>query len=181
MLKEIEKFTPNATIIKPSLVYSVDDNLTTKFMSILSLLPIFPLYYKGNTKFTPIHVSDLAELIFFVVSKEIYSKKIEAVGPEVISFREIIIKLMNCINKKRILLPLPLPFAKFSAFFFQLLPTPLITLDQLKLLKYDNIKSENSLTNYDIGCPSKLFFEDTVMKYSFNWREGGQFSKKIKD
>ena len=179
--KEIEKFTPNATIIKPSLVYSVDDNLTTKFMSILSLLPIFPLYYKGNTKFTPIHVSDLAELIFFVVSKEIYSKKIEAVGPEVISFREIIIKLMNCINKKRILLPLPLPFAKFSAFFFQLLPTPLITLDQLKLLKYDNIKSENSLTNYDIGCPSKLFFEDTVMKYSFNWREGGQFSKKIKD
>ena len=45
----------------------------------------------------------------------------------------------------------------------------------------NNVKSKNSLTNYDIGCPSKLFFEDTVMKYSFNWREGGQFSKKIKD
>ena len=150
-------------------------------MSILSLLPVFPLYYGGDTKFTPIHASDLAELIFFVVSKEIYSKKIEAIGPEVFSFKQIIIKLMNCINKKKILLPLPLPFAKFTAFFFQMLPTPLITLDQLKLLKYDNIKSEDSLTNYDIGCPSKLFFENTVMKYSYNWREGGQFSNKTQD
>ena len=37
-----------------SCVYSVDDNLTTKFMSLLSMLPFFPLYYGGNTKFTPI-------------------------------------------------------------------------------------------------------------------------------
>ena len=76
---------PNATIIKPSLVYSVDDNLTTKFMSILSLLPIFPLYYKGETKFTPIHVSDLAELIFKLYQKK-YIQKIEAIGPEIFNF-----------------------------------------------------------------------------------------------
>ena len=64
--KSIKDIMPESTIIKPSLVYSVDDNLTTKFMSLLSVLPIFPLYYGGKTKFTPIHVSELAELIFFV-------------------------------------------------------------------------------------------------------------------
>ena len=53
-----------------------------------------------------------------------------------------------------------------------------MTPDQLRLLKYDNIKSENGITNFDIGCPSKLFFEESVLKYSFNYAEGGQFSIK---
>ena len=170
----------DATIIKPSLVYSVDDNLTTKFMSLLSMLPFFPLYYGGNTKFTPIHVSELAELIFYIISNEYYSKTIEAIGPEVFTFKEILQILMKCIKKKRILLPLPLTLAKLSAFFMQILPEPLITKDQINLLKYDNIKTENGLTNFDIGCPSKLKFEETVTKYAYNWKEGGQFSNLLK-
>ena len=76
------------------------------------------------------------------------------------------------------LIPIPLFLAKISAIFFQLFPNPLLTLDQLRLLKYDNIKSENGITNFDIGCPSKLYFEDSVLKYSFNYTEGGQFSIK---
>ena len=60
--KSIKDIMPESTIIKPSLVYSVDDNLTTRFMSLLSVLPIFPIYYQGKTKFTPIHVSDLTEI-----------------------------------------------------------------------------------------------------------------------
>ena len=81
-------------------------------------------------------------------------------------------------NKRRILLPMPLPIAKLTALFFQLFRNPLLTLDQLRLLnpKYPNIKSEGGKTNFDIGCPSKLFFEETVKSYSFNWRTGGQFS-----
>ena len=125
--KFIREMLPSATIIKPSLVYSVDDNSTTKFMSLLSVLPIFPLYYGGRTKFTPIHVSELAELIFFVVSKELYSKTIEAIGPEVLTFKQILQTLMKCIKKNRILLPMPLPLARMTAFFMQVLPQPLIT------------------------------------------------------
>ena len=67
--KFIKGIKPDATIIKPSLVYSVDDNLTTKFMSLLSVLPFFPLYYGGNTKFTPIHVSDLANIHYKILKK----------------------------------------------------------------------------------------------------------------
>ena len=176
----IREIMTNATIIKPSLVYSVDDNLTTKFMSLLSVLPLFPLYYGGSTKFTPIHVSELAELIFYIISKEFYSKTIEAIGPEVLTFKEILQILMKCIKKKRILLPLPLTLAKLSAFFLQIFPEPLITKDQINLLKYDNIKTGNGLTNFDIGCPSRLTFEETVSKYAYNWKEGGQYSDLLK-
>ena len=176
----IRNVMPDATIIKPSLVYSVDDNLTTKFMSLLSVLPIFPLYYGGKTKFTPIHVSELAELIFYVISRDFYSSNIEAIGPEILTFKEILQKLMKCIKKNRILLPIPLYLSRLSAFFMQVLPEPLITQDQINLLKYDNIKTVGGTTNFDIGCPSTLKFEETVMKYAFNWTEGGQFSNLSK-
>ena len=167
---------PLATILRPSIVYSVDDNFTTNFMTLLNRLPIFPLYYEGKTKFAPIHCSDLTDTINYVISKNIYSKIIECVGPEIISFKELLQKLLNLINKKRILIPFPLPLAQFSARFFEILPNPLLTRDQLRLLKYDNISSGKYKTNSEIGIPSVKFFDQEVKKYCYMWREGGQFS-----
>ena len=165
-----------ATILRPSVVYSVDDNFTTNFMTLLSRLPIFPLYYSGKTKFTPIHCSDLSDIIYYVISNNINSKIIECVGPEVISFKNIIERLLILINKKRILLPMPYFLASISAKIFQLMPNPLLTEDQLRLLKYDNILSSKYKSNFDIGIPSKKYFDKEVKKYSYMWREGGQFS-----
>jgi len=174
----IQKNFPLATILRPSIVYSVDDNFTTNFMALLSRLPFFPLYYNGNTKFTPIHCSDLIDVIYYVVSKSVYSKIIECVGPETISLKEILKKLLKLIGKNRVLIPLPLFVANFTANFFQLFPKPLLTVDQLKLLKYDNIPSNKYQTNSEIGIPSKRVFEEEVEKYCYMWREGGQFSTK---
>tara|TARA_B100000963_G_scaffold250110_1_gene219079 strand:+ start:1 stop:987 length:987 start_codon:yes stop_codon:yes gene_type:complete len=167
---------PLATILRPSIVYSVDDNFTTSFMTLLNRLPVFPLYYKGETKFAPIHCSDLTDTIQHVISNNIYSKIIECVGPEIITFKEIIKKLLILIGKKRILLPFPLPVAEMSARFFEIMPNPLLTRDQLKLLKYDNIPSGKYKTNSDIGIPSLKYFDHEVKKYCYMWREGGQFS-----
>ena len=167
---------PLATILRPSVVFSVDDNFTTNFMTLLNRLPFFPLYYKGETKFAPIHCSDLTDTIYHVISKNIYSNIIECIGPEEITFKQIIQKLLQLINKKRILLPIPLPFAQFSAKLFEIMPNPLLTSDQLILLKYDNIKSGKYKTNSEIGIPSVRFFDNEVKKYCYMWREGGQFS-----
>ena len=71
-------------------------------MNILNRLPCFPLYYNGKTKFMPIHCSDLTDIIYHIISKNIYSKIIECVGPEVISMKQILEKLLILINKKRI-------------------------------------------------------------------------------
>ena len=177
--EKILKNFPLATILRPSIVYSVDDNFTTNFMTLLNRLPLFPIYYNGTTKFAPIHCSDLTDIIHYVISKNIYSKIIECVGPEVISFKKIIEKLLNLIGKKRILIPLPLPIAELSARFFEIMPKPLLTRDQLKLLRYDNISSGKYKTNFDIGIPSLKYFDQEVKKYCYMWRDGGQFSKEF--
>ena len=167
---------PLATILRPSIVYSIDDNFTTNFMTLLSRLPIFPLYYSGKTKFMPIHCSDLTEIILDIISKKRNPNIIECIGPEVITFKEIIKKLLDSIGKKRIIFNMPFFIANLTANFFQLLPRPLLTVDQLKLLKYDNVSSGKYKTNFDIGIPSKKYFDEEVKKYSYMWREGGQFS-----
>ena len=172
----ILKNFPLATILRPSVVYSVDDNFTTNFMTLLNRLPFFPLYYNGDTKFSPIHCSDLTDTIYHVISNNMYSKIIECVGPEILSFKEIIQKLLILIGKKRILLPLPLSLANISAKIFEIMPKPLLTQDQLRLLKYNNIVSGKYKTNSDIGIPSVRYFDEEVKKYCYMWREGGQFS-----
>ena len=180
----VMKNFPTATILRPSIVYSVDDNFTTNFMTLLNLLPIFPLYYSGQTKFMPIHCSDLTDIIYKIISNKIYSNIIECVGPEVLTFKEILKKLLKLIGKRRMLLSLPLSIANLTAIFFQLLPKPLLTTDQLKLLRYDNILSGKYKTNSDIGVPATKVFYDEVKKYSHMWREGGEFSTekyKFKD
>ena len=164
------------TILRPSVVFSNSDNFSTQFMTLLNRLPIFPLYYSGKTKFMPIHCSDLTNIIYQVLRNDIRSQIIECVGPQTLSFKEILQILLKLIGKNRLLIPMPLVLANLSAKLFQLLPNPLLTEDQLKLLKYDNVSSGKYKTNKEIGLPSKLFFEDEVKKYSYMWRDGGQFS-----
>ena len=165
-----------ATILRPSVVFSVDDNFTTNFMTLLNRLPFFPLYYSGLTKFTPIHCSDLTDIIYHIISNNVNSKIIECVGPEVIEFKEILKRLLNLIDKKKILIPFPFSLSLISAKLLQLLPNPLLTEDQLRLLKYDNIITGQYKNNFDIGLPSKKFFNEEVEKYAYMWRDGGQFS-----
>jgi NADH dehydrogenase len=174
----VKKNFSAATILRPSVVYSVDDNFTTNFMTLFSRMPFFPLYYNGKTKFMPIHCSDLTEIIFQVISKNIKSVTIECVGPEIISLKDILKKLLKLIEKRRLLIPVPLIIARLSAIIFQLFPKPLLTADQLTLLKYDNIASGKYKTNFDIGFPSVHKFDLEVKKYAFMWKESGQFSKK---
>ena len=172
----IKQNFPLANILRPSVVYSVDDNFSTNFMTLLNRLPIFPLYYSGKTKFTPIHCSDLTDVILHLIKKNIYSKTIECVGPEEMTFKEIIENLLELIEKKRLLIPLPLPIAALTAKFFQLLPNPLLTEDQLRLLKYDNILSGKYTSNSELGVPANRLFKKEVKKYCYMWKDGGQYS-----
>ena len=174
--ENILKNFPSATILRPSIVYSVDDNFTTNFMNLLNRLPIFPLYYNGKTKFMPIHCSELTDIIYEVISKKKETNIIECIGPEVLTLKDIILILLKLIDKKRFLVNMPFFLANLSANFFQIFPKPLLTTDQLKLLKYDNIPSGKYKTNSDIGIPSTKSFEVEVEKYCYMWKDGGQFS-----
>ena len=113
-----------------------------------------------------------------LISKKIYSKTIECVGSETVSMKEILRKLLKLMDKNRLLIPFPLFIAKMSAILFQLFPKPLLTVDQLILLKYDNILSNKYQSNFDVGAPSTKMFDQEVEKYCYMWKEGGQFSTK---
>ena len=86
-------------------------------MTLLNRLPIFPLYYDGQTKFMPIHSSDLVEIIYNIISKNIYSQIIECVGTETLTLKEIIEKLLNLMDKKNFITR-SFVFGKLSAKFF---------------------------------------------------------------
>jgi len=176
----LKKNFSKSTILKPSLIYSVDDKFTTSFMSLFNITPVLPLYYFGNTKFTPLHVSDMSEIIYQVVAKKINSKIIECIGPEQITFKKIIEKLLKSVNKKRLLLPTPLFIGKITAKLMEtFMSNPLITVDQLKLLKYDNIPSGNYETNFDLNLQANLKFDEEINKYAYTWREAGEFAREI--
>ena len=176
--KKIIQNFKNSIIIKPSIVYSVDDQFTTNLMTLLSRLPFMPLYYNGKTKFSPIHVSDLVNILYEIINGNFHNLTLECIGPEILSFKEIINKLLKSIDKKRILFPLPYSLAKISAKILQLLPNPLLTEDQLNLLKYDNLVSGLHKTNIDLGLKAEKLFDVEIEKYSYNWRTGGQFASK---
>ena len=175
--KKIINNFPKSTILRPSVIFSVDDDFSCRLLNLLSLLPVFPLYYNGKTKFSPIHVTEICQIISNIIDRNICSDIIECVGPEELSFKEIIKKLLNSIDKKRLLIPIPISIANIIAFFFEKFPKPLITRDQLRLLKYDSILSKECKSNIDIGFVPKLRFDDEILKYSYMWKEGGEYSK----
>ena len=177
---KIKKIFKNYVILKPSLVYSVDDNFTTMLMGILKLLPIFPIYYDGKTAFHPIHVTDICEIIYNTISREFKGETIECIGPEKLTFKEIIQKILKSLGIKRILLPMPLTIAKLYANFFEIvMKNPLITRDQLTLLKYNNTASKLYKTNIDFNLNTSLKnFDQEIIKYSYMWKSGGEFSKE---
>ena len=176
---EIKKKFDNYVILKPSLVYSVDDKFTTMLMSMLKFMPAFPLYYEGKTIFYPIHVTDMCEVIENVILKELQGETIESIGPEKITFKEIINRLLETLAIKRLLIPTPLFIAKLFANFFEItMKNPLLTTDQLILLNYDNSPSGKYKNNLDLKLNSNLkYFDKEILKYSYMWKAGGEFSK----
>ena len=176
--KEILNNFKNSVILRPSVVFSVDDNFTTQLMTLLRLLPIFPIYYSGRTIFRPIFCSDLTNSITKIIIDDIKENIIEFVGPEEMTFKEILEKLLLLIEKKRLLLPMPISAAKFTAHLFELLPKPMITNDQLRLLKYDNVLSGMHKSNIDLNLECSSKFLNEVNKYSYMWKNEGEYSKK---
>ena len=176
--KEILNNFKNSVILRPSVVFSVDDNFTTQLMTLLRLLPIFPIYYSGRTIFRPIFCSDLTNSITKIIIDDIKENIIEFVGPEEMTFKEILEKLLLLIEKKRLLLPMPISIAKFTAHVFELLPKPMITNDQLRLLKYDNVLSGRHKSNTDLNLKCSSKFLNEVNKYSYMWKNEGEYSKK---
>ena len=85
-------------------------------------------------------------------------------------------------ERKRLLLPLPFGLARFQAYFLQLLPTPLLTPDQVESLRVDNVVSPaaqsegRTLEAFGIAPAA---FEAVVPSYLWRFRKAGQFRGRV--
>ena len=167
----------NTVIIRPSVVCGTEDNFTNLF-SKLSILPIIPVV-GINYKFQPILVDDVADAIVQAIELKGNEGKIyEIGGPKVISFGDMVKSILKTINKKRFVVPMPMPIAKIQSTITDLLPfPPILTKDQCEILsEADNVVSDNNLTLKDLDIePSDV--EEEMKKWLWRYKDGCQFAK----
>ena len=167
----------NTVILRPSVVCGTEDNFTNLF-SKLSMLPIIPIV-GINYKFQPILVDDVADAIVQAIElKDNEGKIYEIGGPKVISFGDMVKSILKTINKKRFVVPMPMPIAKIQSTITDLLPfPPILTKDQCEILsEADNVVSNNNLNLKDLDIePSNV--EEEMKKWLWRYKDGGQFAK----
>ena len=167
----------NTVIIRPSVCVGTEDNFSNLFAK-LSFLPIIPIC-GINYRFQPILVTDVADAIVKAIELKGNEGKIyEIGGPKIISFGDMVKSILKTINKKRFVVPMPMPLAKIQSTITDLLPfPPILTRDQCEILsEADNVVSNNHLTLKDLDIePSDI--EEAMKKWLVRYKDGGQFSK----
>jgi uncharacterized protein YbjT (DUF2867 family) len=149
---------PEATIIRPSLVFGSGDHFFTRWIVMAQRSPVLPLIGKGATKFQPAHVEDVAVGITSALRRsDAVGRTYEFGGPEVYSFKELLELLLAAVGWRRVLLPVPFPLAEMLAGMLELLPAPPLTRDQVRLLHTNKINSGRDPTLADLGVrPTEL-------------------------
>lgn len=173
--------SPDAVIVRPSVVFGPEDNFFNLFAALARFSPVMPLIGGGQQKFQPVFVGDVAEAIARAVDGEAKAGTVyELGGPEVKTFEEIQRYICEVTRRTRIFAPVPYPIAELQAMFLSLLPTPLLTHDQLQQLHFDNVVSQKAVA--DGRTLAGLGIQPTtinaiVPSYLWRFRKGGQFDK----
>jgi uncharacterized protein YbjT (DUF2867 family) len=173
---------PGAVITRPSIVFGPEDSFFNRFADMARLSPVLPLIGGGQTKLQPVFTGDVAEAIALAVDGAVPGGKIyELGGPEVKTFRECMELLLVEIERSRLLVSVPWGIARLQAKFLQLLPKPLLTVDQVKQLAHDNVVSASAIaegrTLEGLGItPTSL--AAALPSYLTRFKPHGQFDHK---
>ena len=174
--KNIKDNFKSSVILRPSVVFGPEDKFFNTFASLAQISPVLPLIGGGKTKFSPIYVGDVAKAIVKSLDLNNTKPKIyELGGPENYSFKELMEILLIEIKKKRFLISVPFGLAKFQSYFLQMMPNPLLTPDQVELLKNNVVVSGNYPVLKDLGIEGKTI-KSILPKYIYRFRSGGEFA-----
>lgn len=172
--KVILKHAPHAVILRPSVVFGPEDNFFNMFAGLVKITKMIPLIGGGQTKFQPVYVDDIAEATMKIIEKNIQGEIFELGGPSIYSFRTLMEILLQVTERKAFFVPMPYWFATIEATFLQLLPNPLLTVDQVKLLKYDNVVDQKGKTFEDLEIQPHAI-ELIMPTYLKRFRKTGQY------
>lgn len=163
---------PEATILRPSVIFGPEDNFYNQFASMAAMAPALPLIGGGVTRFQPVYVGDVAAAIRACLTRaDALGQVYELGGPNVYSFKDILEYIMQLTGHKRCLIPVPLgmasaigrasEFAYWGSYGFW---KPKLTRDQVRLLKSDNVVSAGAKTFANLGI-APMAVEMVVPEY----------------
>jgi NADH dehydrogenase len=162
-----------AVILRPSILFGPDDDFFNKFAALARFTPVLPLIGGGHTRFQPAYVADVADAVVSALTNPAAAgRTYELGGPEIFSFRQLLELLLKVIDRKRLLVPVPFWVAMVEAFFLELAPVPLLTRDQVRLLRRDNVVTEGVAGFGDLGI-SPTSAEVILPTYLSRFRRGG--------
>ena len=173
---------PGASIVRPSIVFGPEDEFFNRFAALARFTPALPLIGGGHTKFQPVYVGDVADAIAAICSDpKAAGATYELGGPQTYSFRQLMEIVLKEIDRKRLLVPVPFPIATVQAAALELaflLPkmlnlgaNPPVTVDQVNLLRHDNVVTVNLPGLEDLGVDATAL-ETIVPSYLRQYRRG---------
>jgi NADH dehydrogenase len=168
---------PTATILRPSVVFGPEDQFFNRFAGIAMISPLVPLIGGGQTRFQPVFVGDVADAVLKCLEDPATAgRTYELGGPKTYTMRELIELLLAEIRRKRVLVDLPFGAAELQARLMSILPRPPLTVDQVELLKRDNVVSSGALTLAALGiAPTAV--EGILPSYLDRFRRGGWYAR----
>lgn len=170
---------PDAVIVRPSVVFGTGDGFFEKFAGLAQFSPILPLIGGGHTRFQPVFVGDVGRAVAETVGRaEAAGRTYELGGPGVFTFRELMALMLAETGQRRALVPIPFPVARLmgqiSGLTAPVVP-PILTADQVELLRTDNVISGAFPGLADLGVtPTTL--EAVLPSYLYRFRKGGQYA-----
>ena len=173
---------PGAVIIRPSLIFGPDDGYFNLMGALARMFPVLPLI-GGTSRFQPVYVGDVADAFARAGEGGVRGGRVyELGGPEVLTHKELLQRILHETMRGNLLLPLPAPLAKLLAAPLALLPgKPLLTIDQVELLQADNVVSPEALREKRTLAAFRI--EPTPMDavlptYLWRFRRNGQFDQQ---
>ena len=169
---------PTATILRPSIVFGPEDQFFNRFASVAMFSPVLPVIGGGETRFQPVYVGDVADAVVRCIDDSANAgRTYELGGPKIFTFRALIELLLAEIGRKRILIDLPFALASLQARLMSILPNPPLTVDQVELLKRDNVVSSGAMTLATLGItPTQV--EAILPTYLDRFRRGGWYARE---
>ena len=167
---------PEAVILRPSVVFGTDDGFFNRFAGMARLLPLVLPLVGAGTRFQPVWVEDVAEAAARAACGEVAPGTYELGGPTVYSLREVVELMLRVTRRRRLIVNLPFALARMQAWFLQMLPNPLLTVDQVKLLGHDNVVGEGARTLADLGIEA-CAAEGVIESYLYAYRPRGQYTQ----
>ena len=164
----IEKNLLNSVIIKPGVIIGGGDQFLKRLLPIFKLSPFVPIFGDGSSTLQPVYVDDVAKAIEKILNnKFLGNHTYELFGNDIYSYRDLYAYLAECLNTKKVFIPVPFRIASFGVYIIEKTPINLITSEQLKLFKTDNLPSNDFKTFKDLNIHPKNI-KDVIKKSILN-------------